>query len=91
MEIKIYNPFTRQSAPRILGALADNVGIVFYSYAMAINSVSTDPILAAYPVLVMIGGRIFMKEKVSTLQYIFLLGIVAGSVMIIISTVCGAS
>ncbi len=86
MEIKIYNPFTRQSAPRILGALADNVGIVFYSYAMAINSVSTDPILAAYPVLVMIGGRIFMKEKVSTLQYIFLLGIVAGSVMVIVDT-----
>ena len=27
------------------------VGMVFYSYAMAMNSVSTDPILAAYPCL----------------------------------------
>lgn len=36
-EKKIYNPFTKKSAPRILGALADNVGVVFYSYAMAIN------------------------------------------------------
>ena len=27
-----------------------------------------------------------MKEKVSTLQYIFLLGIVAGSVMVIVDT-----
>ena len=86
-EKKPYNPFTKQSAPRILGAVADNVGIVFYSYAMAINSVSTDPLLAVYPVFVMIGGRIFMKEKVSKQQYILLLGIVAGSVMVIADTV----
>ena len=50
-EGKVYNPFTRRSAPRLLGALTDNVGMVFYSYAMAMNSVSTDPILAAYPCL----------------------------------------
>jgi EamA-like transporter family. len=90
-EKSVYNPFTKKNAPRIFGAVADNVGIVFYSYAMAINSVSTDPLLALYPILVMVGGRVFMKEKVSKDQYIFLLGIVAGSVMIIISTVCGAS
>ena len=53
---------------------------------MAINSVSTDPILAAYPVLVMVGGRIFMKEKVSTPQYILLIGIIAGSIMVIADT-----
>ncbi|MBQ9598783.1 MAG: hypothetical protein IJR33_03105 [Clostridia bacterium] len=86
-EKKVYNPFTKKSAPRILGALADNVGIVFYSYAMAMNSVSTDPLLAVYPIFVMIGGRILMKEKVSVLQYILLLGIVAGSVMVIAGTV----
>ena len=86
-EKKIYNPFTKKSAPRLLGALADNVGIVFYSYAMAINSVSTDPLLAVYPVFVMIGGKLFMKEKVSKSQYIFLLGIVAGSVLVVVDTV----
>jgi uncharacterized membrane protein len=86
-ERKIYNPFTRRSAPRILGAVADNVGIVFYSYAMAINPISTDPILAVYPVFVMIGGRVIMKEKVGAAQYVFLLGIVAGSIMVIADTV----
>ena len=86
-EKKAYNPFTKKSAPRILGALADNVGIVFYSYAMAINSVSTDPLLAVYPIFVMIGGRIFMKEKVSKAQYIILLGIVLGSVLVVIDTI----
>ena len=86
-EKKVYNPFIRKNAPRILGALADNVGIVFYSYAMAINSVSTDPLLAVYPIFVMIGGRIFMKEKISKLQYVFLNGIVAGSMMVVADTV----
>ncbi len=86
-ERKIYNPFTRHGAPVILGSLADNVGIVFYTYAMAINSVSTDPVLAVYPVFVMIGGRIYMKEKLSKPQYVFLLGIVAGCVMVIADTV----
>ena len=85
-EGKVYNPFKRENAPRILGALTDNVGIVFYTYAMAINSVSTDPILAVYPVLVMIGGRLFMKEKVSTKQYLCLLGAIVGSVLVIVDT-----
>jgi uncharacterized membrane protein len=86
-EKKPYNPFTRRSAPRILGAVTDNIGIAFYSYAMALNSVSTDPLLAVYPILVMIGGRILMKEKLSAAQYVLLLGIVAGSVMVIAGTV----
>ncbi|MBQ3427036.1 MAG: hypothetical protein IJH37_07835 [Clostridia bacterium] len=86
-ERKMYNPFTKRSSPRILGAITDNVGIVFYSYAMAINSISTDPLIAVYPVFAMIGGRIIMKEKVGTAQFIFLLGIVAGSVMVIAGTI----
>lgn len=86
-EKKIYNPFTKSSAPRIFGALADNVGIVFYSYAMAINSVSTDPLIAIYPILVMIGGRIIMKEKVSKSQYVFLFGVIVGSIMVIVDMV----
>lgn len=86
-EKRIYNPFTKKSSPILLGALADNIGIVFYSYAMAMNSVSTDPLLAVYPIFVMIGGRVFMKEKVSKSQYIFLLGIIAGSVMVVVDTV----
>lgn len=86
-EKKIYNPFTRRGAPRILGAVADNIGIVLYTYAMAINSVSTDPLLAVYPVFVMLGGRAFMKEKVSKAQYVFLLGIIAGSILVVMDTI----
>ena len=86
-EKKIYNPFKRENTPIILGALADNIGIVFYSYAMAIDSVSTDPLLAAYPVLVMLGGRVIMKEKISKSQYICLFSIIAGSIMVIADSI----
>jgi drug/metabolite transporter (DMT)-like permease len=70
----------------IMGAVTDNVGIVLYSYAMAMNSISTDPLLALYPIFAMIGGRILLKEKVSRLQYMYLIGIVAGSVMVVVAT-----
>ena len=80
---ELYNPFRKDNLPRLLGSVTDNVGIVFYSYAMAIDSVSTDPVLAIYPLFAMIGGRIFMKEKVSRLQYISALCIIAGSIMVV--------
>ncbi len=82
-----YNPFTRHSAPRILGALTDNIGIVCYGYAMAINSISTDPLIAIYPVFAMLGGRVIMKERLGAAQSICLLGIVAGSVLVVLGTV----
>ncbi len=90
-EKKVYNPFKKENVPRLFGALADNVGIVVYSYAMAIDSVSTDPIIAVYPVFVMIGGRVLLKEKVSLKQYICLLSIVLGSVLIVADAFGGAA
>ncbi len=85
MEKEIYNPFKRENRKRILGALTDNVGIVFYSYAMAIDSISTDPILAVYPVVTMLGSYIFLKEKISIRQYICLAGIILGSILIVVN------
>ncbi|MBR3243165.1 MAG: EamA family transporter [Parasporobacterium sp.] len=83
-ERKFYQPFRKENLPRMFAAVTDNVGIVFYSFAMAMDSVSTDPVLAIYPVLVMLGGRIFMKEKLSVVQYICLFAIIAGSVLVCI-------
>lgn len=83
---EIYHPLKKENLPRLLGSVADNAGIVFYSYAMAIDSLSTDPILAVYPVFSMLGGRIFMKEKISTVQYISLFFIIAGSVLVVADT-----
>lgn len=84
---EIYHPLKKENLPRLLGSVTDNLGIVLYSYAMAIDSVSTDPILAVYPMFSMLGGRIFMKEKVSPVQYVAILLIVAGSILVVADTV----
>lgn len=81
-ERKVYNPFRKKNLPRLLGSVTDNVGIVLYSYAMAIDSVSTDPVLAVYPIVAMIGANAFLKEKVSRIQYICAGFIVVGSILV---------
>ncbi len=86
-ERRLYNPFRGENLPRLLGSVTDNVGIVFYSFAMAVDSVSTDPVLAIYPVFAMIGGRIFMKEKVSAIQYVSAVCIVLGSILVVADTI----
>ncbi|MCR5831423.1 MAG: hypothetical protein K6G67_04675 [Lachnospiraceae bacterium] len=86
-ECDMYHPLKKENLPRLLGSVTDNIGVVFYSYAMAVDSISTDPILAVYPVVSMIGARIFMKEKVSPIQYITVLLIVAGSILVVADTV----
>ena len=81
-EKKAYNPLRRENLPRLIGSVTDNVGVVFYSYAMAIDSISTDPVLAIYPIVAMIGGCVFLKEKVSKIQFVTAAFIVLGSVLV---------
>lgn len=83
-EKKAYNPFTKASVPFICGTLCDNIGIVFYAYAMALDSVATDPILAIYPMIAVLLSRIVLKEKLSVKQYLCLGLLLAGSVIIVI-------
>ena len=81
-EKRPYNPFAKGRRLMLLASTCDNIGIVLYYFAMAINSVVTDGSLAAYPVLTMILGHIFLKEKLSWKQYVCLVLVVAGAVLI---------
>lgn len=83
-EKKVYNPLTKASAPFFCGTLCDNIAIVFYSYAMALDSVATDPILAVYPMITVLLSRIVLKEKLSVKQYLCLALLLAGSGIIVI-------
>ena len=83
-EKKAYNPFTKASVPFFCGTLCDNVAIVCYAYAMALDSVATDPILAVYPMITVLLSRIILKEKLSLKQYLCLALMFAGSIIIVI-------
>lgn len=83
-EKRVFNPLTKRNLPFIGGAICDNVAIVFYAYAMAIDSVATDPLLAIYPVLTVLLSRIILKERLSVKQYLCVALLLSGSVVIVI-------
>lgn len=83
-EKHLFNPVSKKNLPFISGALCDNVAIVFYANAMSINAVATDPILAIYPAVTMVLSRIFLKEKLSIKQYLSLILLLVGSIVIVI-------
>ena len=82
-EKRIYHPFTKEGLPLIGGAVCDNLAIAVYAYAMALDSVATDPVLAVYPILTILLSRILLKEKLSVKQYVCLGLILIGSFIII--------
>lgn len=81
-EKKPYNPFAKNHLPMLGGAVFDNVGAVFYLYAIALNSVVTYSVLCAYPVLTMIFARILLREKLSWKQYACLALVIIGAAII---------
>lgn len=83
-EKRVFNPIAKSNLPFIGGALCDNIAIVIYSYAMAIDSVATDPILAVYPAITVLLSRIILKEKLSIKQYLCLALLLLGSFIIVI-------
>lgn len=64
-EKHIFTPVTKKNLPILGGALCDNVAIVFYAYAIALDSVATDPVLAVYPIISVVISRLLLKEKLS--------------------------
>lgn len=86
-EKKLFNPVSKKYMLFFGGALCDNIAIVSYSYAMAIDSVATDPILAVYPVITVLLSRILLKEKLSKKQYLCLVLLLVGSFMIVIEQI----
>lgn len=83
-EKRVFNPVTKKNLPILGGSLCDNVAIVFYAYAMALDSVATDPVLATYPILAVVISRLLLKEKLSLKQYLSIAVILLGTVIIVI-------
>lgn len=83
-EKHLFNPFSKSNLPLVGGALCDNSALAIYAYAMAIDSVATDPVLAVYPIIAVIISRILLKEKLSLKQYLCVSVILAGTFVMLI-------
>lgn len=83
---KPYNPFAAcEIKSKGAAALFEEFGQIFYVFAMAANPVLSAPIVASYCIVSVILSRIFLKEKLSKAQYLCVLLVIIGIVILGIS------
>ena len=63
---------------RAFAAIFETAGQFFYVFAMADNAIIAAPMIASYSIVSLILSRIFLKEKLSRLQYIFIAVVMLG-------------
>ncbi len=78
-EKKPYNPL-RDVKTKGTAALFEEIGQVFYVYAMAAKPVLAAPMIASYCIVSVILSRVFLKEKLKSAQYAAVATVIAGIV-----------
>ncbi len=63
---------------RILAALFETAGQATYVYAMSGNGIVAAPMIASYSIISLILSRIFLKEKLTKLQYLAVTVVIVG-------------
>lgn len=84
-EKAIYNPFRKTEKNRCISQFLRLAGDFCYIFAISEDAVLGIILWSAFPVLDIIGARIFMKEKLRALQYLVLLIMIIGAVLISLS------
>lgn len=84
-EKKPYNPFKKSELFKGVAALCEEFGQVFYVYAMASRPVLAAPLVASYCIVSVILSRIILKEKLKPSQYICVIAVIVGIVLLGIS------
>ena len=77
-----YNPFRKSERSKGIAALCEEFGQVFYVYAMARQPILAAPLVASYCILSVLLSRIFMKEKLTKAQYLCVLPVLIGIVLL---------
>lgn len=74
----------RQETPKLVAAVFETVGQLFYIYALADTKhvAFAAPVISSYCVVSVLWGRIFLKEKLSRQHYISIATVVAGIVIL---------
>ena len=76
---------TKNEGSKCIAACCEEFGQIFYIYAMANNPVLAAPTVASYCIISIILSRIFLKEKLKINQYICIITVVIGIVILGIS------
>ena len=68
--------------PKLIAALFETAGEIFYVTAMSGNSTIAAPIIGSYCVLSMLLSRVFLKEKLSKKEYFGILLVLIGVIIL---------
>ena len=68
--------------PKLIAALFETAGEIFYVTAMSGNSTVAAPIIGSYCVLSLLLSRVFLKEKLSKKEYIAILLVLIGVIIL---------
>ena len=79
---KPYNVFARGELTKGAAAVCEEFGQVFYVYAMAAKPLLAAPMVASYCIVSVLLSRVLLKEKLTVSQYICVVAVVAGIVML---------
>jgi len=71
----------------IAAAICEMVGQVFYVFAMAENATIAAPIIGSYCVMTMLLSRVFLKEKLTKKEYLFIFLVLVGVIILAIMDV----
>ncbi|NMA91492.1 MAG: EamA family transporter [Firmicutes bacterium] len=67
---------------KVFAAIFETTGQFFYVFAMAGSAIITVPLVSAYSVVSVILSRIFLKERLTGLQYLIIFFVVIGIVLL---------
>lgn len=82
---KIYNPFRKTEKYRFISQTFSAAGDVFYIFALSGDALLGVLLWNVFPILDIVGARILMKEKLTRNQYLVLITLIIGAVLISIS------
>lgn len=80
--IKKQKIFLKKETPKLAGALCETAGQFAYIYAIAQETMAAAPLISSYCVLSLVWARIFLKEKLTWIQYILIAVAAAGIVIL---------
>ena len=84
-EKRLYNPFRKKETPKIVAGVLETAAYISYVMAMALKPLLVAPVISSYCVLSIILVRIFLKEKLKRAQYVCIMLVIGGIVLLGIS------
>lgn len=84
---QVYNPFKKKEMIKCGAAVCETSGTLMFILASSINPILTAPLTSSYCLVTIVAARIFLKEKLSKVQYLCLGFLLLGIALLGVSEV----